>query len=76
MFVTRKVLALGDREARLLSEALKTCQHITAVHLVLNCELTDASAVQSIYDRTFCHQESLKLRQIASNAADVTEIDW
>jgi len=31
VITTLKVLALGDREARLLSEALKSCRHITAV---------------------------------------------
>jgi hypothetical protein len=39
VITTLKVLALGDREARLLSEALKSCHHITAVRHPLFCKM-------------------------------------
>lgn len=66
-------VARGSWQCEILNNV---CVQVTAVLLVNNCEVTDASVVQGIYDRTWCHKTAGVLRSLASNAPNITELDW
>jgi hypothetical protein len=73
---TIEMTSMDNQEAKLLADAIKSTPQILQVNLVHNCEITDPTAVQAIYDRTWCNEHAPTLRRLAASDRSLTEVRW